>query len=56
MSYYFRADVVHLLAEWYVTKSNLNLGEFRSQLQAPYVFSHSEELWYNETVVCLWIS
>ena len=47
------ADVVCFLAEWSDTKSNLKLGGFRSQLQASYVSSHTEELWYNETV-CLW--
>ena len=48
------ADVVSLLAEQYVTKSIVKLGGFRSQLQASYVSSYTEELWYNETV-CLWI-
>ena len=47
-----RADVVRLLAELYDTKSNVKLGGFLSQLQAFYVFSHTEELGYNETV-CL---
>ena len=50
-----RADVVRLLAERYDTKYNVKLGGFQSQLQASYVFSHTEELWYNETV-CLWIT
>ena len=36
-------------------KSNVKVGEFRSQLQASYVSSHTEELWYNETV-CLWMT
>ena len=40
-----RADVVPLLAERYDTKSKVNLGGFRSQLQASYVSSHTEELW-----------
>ena len=50
-----RADVFYLLAEQYDTKSNVNFGGFRSQLQASYVSSHIEELWYNETV-CLWMT
>ena len=50
MPYNSPADVVRLLAEWYETKSNVKLGGFRSQLQASYVSSHTEELWYNETV------
>ena len=45
--------MVRLLAEQSDTKSNVKLGGFRSQLQASYVSSHTEELWYNETV-CLW--
>ena len=51
MPYNSRADVVLLLAEWYNTQSDVNLGEF----QVPYVSSHTEELWYNETF-CLWIT
>ena len=39
-----RADVVRLLAERYDTKPNVKLGGFRSQLQASYVSSHTEEL------------
>ena len=50
-----RAIVVRLLAERYDTKSNVKLGEFRSQLQTSYVSSHIEELWYNETA-CLWMT
>ena len=46
MAYNSCADVVRLLAERYDTK----LGRFRSQLQASCVSSHTEELWYNETV------
>ena len=42
--------MVHLLTERYDTKSNVKLGRFWSQLQESYVSSHSEELWYNETV------
>ena len=52
MPYNSRTGVVRLLAERYDTKSNVKLGEFRSQLQASYVSIHTEELWYNETV-CL---
>ena len=47
--------MVCLLAEQYNTKSNVKLARFQSQLQASYVSSHTEELWYNETV-CLWIT
>ena len=36
--------VVCLLAERYDTNSYVNLGGFRSQLQASYVSNHSEEL------------
>ena len=48
MPYNSRADVVRLLAERYDTKSNIMLSGFRSQLQASYMSSHTEELWYNE--------
>ena len=44
--------MVRLLAERDDTNSNVNLDRFRSPLQASYVSSHTEELWYNETV-CL---
>ena len=40
------------LAERFDTKSNVKLGGFQSQLEASYVSSHTEELWYDETV-CL---
>ena len=50
-----RADVVHILPEKYDTKPNVKLGGFRSQLQASYVSSHTEQMWYNETV-CLWMT
>ena len=43
------------MAELYDTKSNVKLGAFQSQLEAPYESSHTEELWYNETVH-LWMS
>ena len=55
MSYNSRADVVHLLAEWYDTESNVKLGWFWSQLQVSYVSSHTKELGYNETA-CLWMT
>ena len=42
--------MVRLLAEPSDTKSNVKFGGFRFQLQASYVSSHTEELWYNETV------
>ena len=45
--------MVRLLAERSDTKSNVMLGGFRPQLQASYVSSQTEELWYNETV-CGW--
>ena len=54
MSNNSRADVVHFLAERYDTKSNVKLGGFRSKLQESYVSSHTEGIWFNETV-CLWI-
>ena len=47
--------MVRLLAERYNTKSNVKLGEFRSQLQVSSVSSHTEELWYKETVR-LWMT
>ena len=50
MPYNSRADVVRLLAERHDTKSYEKLGGFRSLLQAFYGSSHTEELWYNETV------
>ena len=49
------ANMVRLWAERFDTKSNVKLVGFRSQLQASYVSSHTEELWYNETV-CLWMT
>ena len=48
-------EVVRLLAERSDTKSHVKLGRFQSQLQASDVSSHTEELWYNETV-CLWMT
>ena len=47
--------MVRLLAERSDTKSNVKLGGFRSQLQASYMSSHTEELLYNETVF-LWMT
>ena len=41
------------MAKWYHTKSNVS--GFLSQLEAPYVSGHTEELSYNETV-CLWMT
>ena len=55
MPYNSRADMVCLLAEQYNTKSNIKLGGFWSQLQASYMSSHTEELWYSKTV-CLWMT
>ena len=40
------------VAEWYDTEHNVKLGGFQSQLESPYVSSHTEELWCNEKV-CL---
>ena len=40
---------------WSDTKSNVKLGGFQSQLQVSWVSSHTEELWYNETV-CLGVT
>ncbi len=48
-------DVVRLLDERYDIKSHVNLGGFPTQLQASYVSSHTEDLWYNERV-CLWMT
>ena len=39
------AYVVHLLAKRSETKSNVKLDAFRSQLQASYMSSHTEEFW-----------
>ena len=47
--------MVRLLAERSDTKPNVKLGGFWSQLQASYVSSHTEELWYTEAV-CLWMT
>ena len=47
--------MVCLLAERYDNKSNVKLAWFWSQLQVSYVSSHTEELWYDETV-CLWMT
>ena len=55
MPYNYQADVCQLIAKRYDTKSNVKSGRFQSQLGASYVSSHTEELWYNETV-CLWMT
>ena len=57
MPYNSWADVVRLSVDRYEydIKSNVKLSGFRSELQASYVSSHTEELWYNETV-CLWMT
>ena len=31
------------------------LGRFQAQFEASYLSSHTEEMWYNETV-CLWMT
>ena len=54
MPYNSQADLVCLFAERYDTKSNVKLSGFQSQLHVSYVSSHTEELWFNETV-CLWM-
>ena len=45
MPYNSRADVIRLLADRYDSKSNVKSGRFRSQIQASYVSSHTEEFW-----------
>ena len=55
MPYNSRVDVFRLKTERYDTKPNVKLGGVRSQIKASYVSSHTEELWYNETV-CLWMT
>ena len=55
MPYNSQADMICLLAERYDSKSNVKLDRFRSPLQASYVSSCTEELWYNETVF-LWMT
>ena len=47
--------MVRLLTVRFETMSNVKLNGFRSRLQASYVSSQTEELWYNETV-CLWMT
>ena len=47
--------MVRLWTERSDTKSNVKLGGFRAQFQASYLSSHTEELWYNETV-CQWMT
>ena len=55
MPYNSRADVCWLMAERYDTKPNVKLGVFQPQLEASYMSSHTEELWYNKTV-SLWMA
>ena len=43
------------IAEQLDTKSSVKLGVFRSQLEVSCNSSHTEELWYNQTV-CLWMT
>ena len=43
------------MAERLDTMSSVNLVGFRSQINASCVSSHTEKLWYNETV-CLWMT
>ena len=50
MPFNSQADMVHLLAEWYDTKSNIKLGGFQSQLQASYMSSHTVSLYHNSSV------
>ena len=38
------------MAERYDAKSNVKLIWFRSKFQASYMYSHTEEMWSNETV------
>ena len=52
MLYNSRADVVRLWLSGTILSYNVKFGGFRSQLQVSCVSSHTEELWYNETV-CL---
>ena len=47
--------MVSLLVERSDTKFNVKLGEFRTRLQASYMSSQSDMLWYNETA-CLWMT
>ena len=51
----FRVDVRRWVTERYDTKSNVKLGGFQSQLEASYVSTHAEVLWYNEAVCPLMI-
>ena len=53
MPYYSSGDMCRLLAERYDTKSKVKLGGFQPELKASCVSSHTDELWYNETV-CLY--
>ena len=50
LPYISRADVCRLIAQQYDDKSNVNLVRFQSQLEAFYMSSHTEDLWYNESL------
>ena len=54
---YMRPDMTYVveMAERLDTMSRVKLGGFRFQLEASCVSSHTEELWYNETI-CLWMT
>ena len=43
------------MGERYDTKYNIKLGGFQCQLEATCVSSHTDELWYNETLF-LWMT
>ena len=43
------------MAERLDTMSSIKLGRFWFQLETSYMSSHTEELWYSETV-CLWMT
>ena len=47
--------MVRFLAERYDTQYKVKLAGFRSRLQASYVSSPIDELWYNKTVY-LWMT
>ena len=44
MPYNSQADVCQLMAERYDSKSNIKLARFQSQLEAPNMSNHTEEL------------
>ena len=43
------------MAEQWDKMSSVKLGRFQSQLEVSCMSSHTEKLWYNETV-CLWMT